>query len=209
MNKFSLIYESKAPSINPNKFKELSVLLSEYEKVADGFIDGKYDDLSNLNPVQIKLVQGIILQKELLKKYGKRGFDKILKELPKDNLFGRKGKKVKESINESDDASKYTEVTDELKSLIEKTIEKSGGEFGTFVESFIKNPEEVKIEGFINESDIYDFYLKYCNQIDEVLNTVKFYQTTPEELNVFGLYDFIIKGTQKSVEEFVKMLKNN
>ncbi len=112
-------------------------------------------------------------------------------------------------ILESDDASKYTEVTDELKSLIENTIEKSGGEFGTFVESFIKNPEEVKIEGFINESDIYDFYLKYRNQIDEVLNTVKFYQTTPEELNVFGLYDFIIKGTQKSVEEFVKMLKNN
>ena len=40
----------------------------------------------------------------------------------------------------------------------------------------------------------------------QVLNSIKFYQTTPEEMNVFGLYDFVIKGTQKSIEEFVKML---
>jgi len=107
---------------------------------------------------------------------------------------------------ESDDPSKYTEVTDEIKSMIEKTIDKSGGEFNQFVESFTKNPEDVKIEGLINDSDIYDFYLKYRNQIDEVLNTIKFYQTSPEGMNVFGLYDFMIKGTQKSIEEFVKML---
>jgi hypothetical protein len=109
-------------------------------------------------------------------------------------------------IKEADDASKYTEVTDEVKKMIETTIEKSGGEFKSFVESLIKNPDDVKIEGLINDSDVYDFYLKYRNQIDEVLNSVKFYGETPESMNVFGLYDFIIKGTQKAVSEFVKML---
>lgn len=109
-------------------------------------------------------------------------------------------------IKESDDSSKYTEVTDEVKKMIENTIEKSGGEFKSFVESFVKNPEDVKIEGLINDSDIYDFYLKYRNQIDEVLNSVKFYGETPESMNVFGLYDFIIKGTSRAVEEYVKML---
>ena len=109
-------------------------------------------------------------------------------------------------ILEADDASKYTEVTDEIKKMIESTIEKSGGEFKSFVESFIKNPDDVKIEGLINDSDVYDFYLKYRNQIDEVLNTVKFYGETPESINVFGLYDFIIKVTQKAILEFVKML---
>lgn len=109
-------------------------------------------------------------------------------------------------ITESDDASKYTEVTDKIKKMIENTIENSGGEFNTFVDSFIKDPEDVKIEGLINDSDIYDFYLKYRNQIDEVLNSVKFYQTSPEEMNVFGLYDFMIAGTLRAVEEFVKML---
>lgn len=109
-------------------------------------------------------------------------------------------------IKEADDSSKYTEATDEVKKMIESTIEKSGGEFKSFIESYIKNPDDVKIEGLINDSDIYDFYLKYRNQIDEVLNSVKFYGETPESMNVFGLYDFIIKGTQKAVEEFVKML---
>lgn len=111
-------------------------------------------------------------------------------------------------IKEADDASKYTEVTDAIKEMIENTIKKSGGEFKTFVESLIKNPKDVKIEGLINDSDIYDFYLKYRNQIDEVLNSVKFYGETPESLNVFGLYDFIIVGTQRAVEEYVKMLND-
>ena len=47
-------------------------------------------------------------------------------------------------ILESDDPSKYTEVTDKIKELIESTIENSGGEFNTFIESYIKNPEDVK-----------------------------------------------------------------
>jgi len=109
-------------------------------------------------------------------------------------------------ILEADDASKYIEVTDEIKKMIENTIEKSGGEFKSFVESYIKNPDDVKIEGLINDSDVYDFYLKYRNQVDEVLNSVKFYGETPESMNIFGLYEFIIKGTQKAVNEFVKML---
>jgi ferritin len=107
---------------------------------------------------------------------------------------------LKESEN------KYSEVLDAIKEMVESTIEKSGGEYDTFLDSFIKDPEGVKIEGLINESDIYDFYLKYRNQIDEVLNDVKFYQTPPEENNVFGLYDFVIRGTQKSIEEFVKIM---
>jgi len=61
--------------------------------------------------------------------------------------------------SEISDSSKYTEIKEELKSMIEKTIEKSGGEYKSFIDSFTKNPDDVKIEGLINDSDIYDFYL--------------------------------------------------
>ena len=101
----------------------------------------------------------------------------------------------------------HQEVIDELKSLIESTIENSGGEFSTFVESMIKDPDKFKIEGLINDSDIYDFYLKYRNDIDEILNDIKFYDEIPSELNVFGLYDYIITGTNRSVQEIIKMIK--
>jgi len=119
-------------------------------------------------------------------------------------------KRYLDFIKESDEistTSEFTDVVDEVKSMIESTIDESGGELNSFVESYIKNPEDVKIEKFINDSDIYDFYLKWRNDIDEILNKIKFFDTTPTENNAFGLYEFIIKGTQKAMLEFVKLIK--
>ena len=104
------------------------------------------------------------------------------------------------------DSSKYTEIKDEIKSMIEKTIDKSGGEFASFVDKFVKEPEDVKIEGLINDSDLYEFYLKFRNDIDELLNDIKFFGSAPSEANAMGLYDYLIKGTQKAIEETVKIL---
>ena len=117
---------------------------------------------------------------------------------------------IKESDENKDiikpDENKYTEVKEEVKSLIEKTIENSGGEYKSFIESFIKNTEDVKIEGLINESDIYDFYLKYRSDIDELLIDINYFDDVPSESNVNGLYDYIIKGTEKAVVEIVKLM---
>lgn len=127
-------------------------------------------------------------------------------------------KRYSQFINEADEAqpgdsgknidtkntNRYTEVREEIKSMIEKTIEKSGGEFKSFTESFLKTPEDVKIEGLINDSDVYDFYLKWRNDIDEILNEVKYFDEAPSGSSVFGLYDYLIKGTERALEEFVK-----
>jgi hypothetical protein len=122
-------------------------------------------------------------------------------------------KKYLQYIKEADEnqtpdvkSDKYTELSSEVKSMIEKTIENSGGEFKSFIEKFIKSPEDVKIEGFINDSDIYEFYLKFRNDIDELLNDIKYFDEVPSESNSFGLYDYIINGTEKAVIEIVKSL---
>ena len=129
-------------------------------------------------------------------------------------------KKYLNFINEADDTSnvegikplsntdKYSEIKEEVKKLIDGTIEKNGGEFSAFIESFIKNPEDVKVEKFINDSDIYDFYLKLRNDIDEILNNVKFFSERPTDINAYGLYEYVIKGTEKAFMEVAKMLKN-
>jgi deoxyribodipyrimidine photolyase len=102
--------------------------------------------------------------------------------------------------------NKYTELKEEVKSMIEKTIDKSGGDFESFKDKFVKSPEDTKIEGFINDSDIYEFYLKFRNDIDELLNNVKYFDEVPSESNTFGLYDYIISGTKRAVIEAVKTL---
>jgi hypothetical protein len=68
-----------------------------------------------------------------------------------------------EKETDASDSSKFMDVKEEIKSMIEKTIKNSGGEYSSFVQSFLKNPEDVKVDGFINDSDIYDFYLKFRN----------------------------------------------
>lgn len=113
---------------------------------------------------------------------------------------------VSQEETDASDSSSFDEVKDEVKSMIESTIEKSGGEFNSFVDSFVKNPEDVKIEGLINDSDIYEFYLKWRNDIDEILSSVKFFDENPTEINAFGLYEYVIRGTERAIEEIVKMI---
>jgi len=113
---------------------------------------------------------------------------------------------VTQQETDASDSSNFEEVKDEVKSMIESTIEKSGGEFNSFVDSFVKNPEDVKIEGLINDSDIYEFYLKWRNDIDEILSSVKFFDENPNDVNAFGLYEYVIRGTERAIEEIVKMI---
>jgi hypothetical protein len=107
------------------------------------------------------------------------------------------------AINESEE-SDVSGIEGDIKSMIEKTIKNIGGEFSLFVDSFKQNPYDVKIEGLINDSDVYDFYLKWRNDIDEILNNINFFDEAPSESGSFGLYDFIIKGTERAVIEIVK-----
>lgn len=124
-------------------------------------------------------------------------------------------KKFVQFINESDEQdantsnldNKYSETKEEVKKMVDNTIQKNGGELASFIDSFVKNPEDVKVEGFINDSDVYDFYLKFRNDVDEVLNNIKFYDQSPTEVNAFGLYEYTIKGTEKAFMEFIKLIK--
>lgn len=102
--------------------------------------------------------------------------------------------------------SKYDELSNDIKSKIEETVDKIGGDFKSFKDKFLKSPDDVKIEGLINDSDIYEFYLKHRNDIDELLNSMNFFDEIPSESNTFGLYDYIINGTEKAVLEIVKKL---
>ena len=59
---------------------------------------------------------------------------------------------------------------------------------------------------FINDSDIYEFYLKYRNNVDEVLSDSDFFEEKPSDLESFSLYDYLIVGTKKAVKSFIEML---
>ena len=104
------------------------------------------------------------------------------------------------------DKSKYSTLIEIVTKMINETI-KNSSEFDSFIKSFKKNQKDNEVEGFINDSDIYEFYLKYRNDIEEILNKVKFYDKSPTEVDALGLYEYVIEGTKRAFLEIVNMIE--
>lgn len=119
-------------------------------------------------------------------------------------------KKYLQFIKEADeseiikkDDSNYDSIKEDIKKKIEETIEKSGGEFKSFIEKFEEQPKSVYIEGLINDSDVYDFYQTHRLVIDELLTKYDYFKKAPEEI---GVYQYVIDSTKEAIELVVKML---
>lgn len=113
-----------------------------------------------------------------------------------------------DQTEDSIDISKYSELKDEISEMIKASLDIGDIKtFEDFIEAFIKYPEDTKIEGLINASDIYEFYLKWRSDVDDVLSEINFYDEVPSEMKVFSLYEYITQGTLKAVSEIVSMFK--
>lgn len=114
---------------------------------------------------------------------------------------------VNEDIDTESSSEKYSELRSEISELIQNSLKTEDVKtVDDFISAFLKNPEESQIEGLINSSDIYDFYLKWRDDIDTILSDVRFYDEIPSELKVFSLYDYVIAGTKKAISEVVSMI---
>ena len=114
----------------------------------------------------------------------------------------------------SDITSNLKPENKDLKSeIIDKIIKSLKTEdrdvFDEFVEAYIKDDEKNKIEGLINDADVYEFYLSYRNEIDELLSDINFYEEKPSEMNSFSLYDYLVKGTLRAIKECVLLIKED
>jgi len=103
----------------------------------------------------------------------------------------------------------YKDLKDEIIDKIIKSLNSDDIDvFNDFIEAFIRDSDKSKIEGLINDSDVYEFYLSYRNDIDSLLSKINFYDEVPSEINCFSLYDYIIKGTMKAIEDIVINIKD-
>ena len=100
-----------------------------------------------------------------------------------------------------DKLSDYKSLKRGILDLIEKTVEES--EKLINVQNYMKDyedDEDIILEDFVENNDIYDFYLKYQTDIDSILSDNDFYDKSPSELSVFSLYDYVINGTKEAVK---------
>lgn len=122
-------------------------------------------------------------------------------------------KRYSEYIREAEESVKKKvsgpdEIKAAVKEKIESTIKKSGGEYSAFVDKFAKDPESVQIEGLISDDQIYDFWLKHENDIDEFLNSVGFFEKSPVSMNVIGVYKYVVSSAREAINLVVGMLRD-
>jgi hypothetical protein len=116
--------------------------------------------------------------------------------------------KEADEIIEEPDFSNFDDLKNEISEIIKNSIGTEGEKtFDDFIDDYIKNPDEVQIEGLINDSDIYEFYLKWRDDIDSLLSEINFYDELPSENKVFSLYDYVIRGTKRAITEVIELLK--
>jgi len=129
-----------------------------------------------------------------MKKFSEKYYDLIHEDL--EAKFGEK-------IDQE-----YISLKRGLLDLIEKSINTDElVDVQNFINGFIENPDEGKLEEFVEDGDIFNFYLKYQTDIDDICNDNDFFNDSPVSINVFSLYDYVIEGTKFGVVECMKILE--
>ena len=111
-------------------------------------------------------------------------------------------------LKEAEEVKIDVKLKDELLEMVKKSLNTSDAKtINDFIDAFKSDSEKNQIEGLINDADIYDFYLKFMDEIDEILTNSNFFEKSPKELNVFGLYNYIIIGTKNAVKIAIDGIK--
>jgi hypothetical protein len=109
-----------------------------------------------------------------------------------------------------DQFENYGDIKSDILNMIEDSLDSSDmNVISEFINSYITEPDSNNIEGLINDSDIYEFYLKYINEIDEILVEKDYLEKSPESLGALGLYDYLVKATKDCIFMLVEMIKSD
>jgi hypothetical protein len=101
-------------------------------------------------------------------------------------------------------SDKYLSLKRGILDLLDKALNSDATKLQDFVNKFIDPESEEILDGFVEDADIFDFYLKYQSDIDQILLDHNYYDDLPE---VESLYDYVIDGTFDAVVYCMEEMK--
>ena len=112
--------------------------------------------------------------------------------------------KVKEKLSQN-----FSSLKSGILELVEKSIQDPNELINVqnFISDYIRDPNSGNLIDFVEDNNIFDFYLKYQVDIDQLCNENGYYDTTPKSNNIFSLYNFVIEGTRFAVIEGMKIIQ--
>ncbi|NPV12971.1 MAG: hypothetical protein HPY57_14490 [Ignavibacteria bacterium] len=122
----------------------------------------------------------------------------------KDFMFETLDNKFKDKITD-----KYKSLKRGILLLLDNSIENPDElvNVQNFISEYIEDPNSKILVGFVDDAEIFDFYLKYQSNVDEICVDKKYFDKIPVENNIFSLYNFITEGTKFAVLECLKILQ--
>lgn len=101
----------------------------------------------------------------------------------------------------------YSSLKRGILNLLDDSIDNED-ELEVFIDRYIENPDSGAVIDFTENDDIFNFYLKFESNIDELCVDKEYFNKSPKDNDIFSLYDFIIEGTKFAFLECLKLLKN-
>lgn len=93
-----------------------------------------------------------------------------------------------------------------IEEKLEKTSDDLGVDYIELLQTYIKSNDDIKIVDLSTNSDKYDFYLKWRNDIDYFLVKLNYFNKKPSDMNIYSIYDYIIKSVDFVILNIVKYL---
>ena len=99
---------------------------------------------------------------------------------------------------------KYKSLKNGILDLLDSNLNGDITKVKQFLIDYTDPDSEEVLEGFVENADIFDTYLKYQNDIDQILEDNDYYDNPPE---VKSLYDYVISGTFDAVILCMEIMK--
>jgi len=104
----------------------------------------------------------------------------------------------------------FEEVQNELIDILKKSTNSGDSSLQLKTMKSYIGDSETTIIGLVNDSDVYDFYLKNMNDIDSVLSDIVHFTSSPEEIgSTNSLYDYIVMSTKIAIQDLFKKMTSD
>jgi len=118
---------------------------------------------------------------------------------------------LQEEVGES-----FPELKMDLLEMIDMTLEASDiknvkkEDLNDFFTNYITAGKDADmIDELVEDNDLFNFYLKHQSDFDELLNDTGYMEKSPQENNVFSLYDVTIDGTKQGILSLMEILQSD
>lgn len=84
--------------------------------------------------------------------------------------------------------------------LLDKTVDSSELlDLQNFIKSYLEANKSSYIIGLNDDSEFFEFYVKYQAELDELLSKDNFFTESPKKIGVVSVYDYVVKASKKAL----------